>query len=147
MKFTNLIASSALALSLAATGTAFAGDLKVKITPKLASVDVMHNGKKITIQRNQDNKNNVDPRFAKTSRNCPPFCINPIKLAPGVETIGEVEILDYIKKMSGGDKSIMIIDSRTPDWVKKARFPVQSTFHGQACTLLKAPRLWILLIS
>ena len=123
MKLSNLIASSALVLSLAVTGTSYAGDLKVKITKTLSSVDVMHNGKKVTIMRNQNNKNDVDKRFAKTSRNCPPFCINPIKLAPGVETIGEVEILDYIKKMSGGDKSIMVIDSRTPDWVKKGTIP------------------------
>ena len=123
MKLTNLIASSVLALSLAATSTAFAGDLKVKITKSMASVDVIHNGKSVTIKRNQNNKNKVDKRFAATSRNCPPFCINPIKLAPGIETIGEVEIINYIKKMSNGDKSIMVIDSRTPDWVGKGTIP------------------------
>jgi rhodanese-related sulfurtransferase len=123
MNLSKLIASSVLALSLAATGTVYAGDLKVKITKKMASVGVIHNGKSVTIKRNQNNKNTVDKRFAKTSRNCPPFCINPIKLAPGVETIGEVEIIDYIKKMSNGDKSIMVIDSRTPDWVGKGTIP------------------------
>ena len=53
----------------------------------------------------------------------PPFCINPIKLAPGVETIGEVEILDYLAKMSKGDKSILVVDSRTPSWVAKGPIP------------------------
>jgi rhodanese-related sulfurtransferase len=83
----------------------------------------MHEGKTVTIQRNQDNKNDVNPAFAKTSRNCPPFCINPIKLAPGVETLGELEVLDYLQKMSKGDKSILVIDSRTPDWVKRGTIP------------------------
>lgn len=104
-------------------GTAHAADMKVKITPDLASVDVVHNGKKVTIKRNQNNKNTVNPSFAKTSRNCPPFCINPIKLAPGVETIGEVEMLDYLKRKSDGDDSILVIDSRTPDWVKRGTIP------------------------
>ncbi len=113
---TAMLASSLMAVSHAA-------DLKVKITPELQSVDVMHNGKKVTIMRNQDNKNTVNPAFAKTSRNCPPFCINPMKLAPGVETLGEVEVLDYLKQMSDGDSSILVIDSRTPDWVKRGTIP------------------------
>jgi len=122
MKMKALLSSTALLLALSATG-ASAGDLKVKITRDIASVDVMHNGKKVTIKRNQNNKNEVNPAFAKTSRNCPPFCINPMKLAPGVETLGEVEVLDYLKKMSDGDKSILVIDSRTPDWVKRGTIP------------------------
>jgi len=122
MKMKTLLTSAALVFGLSTTAV-IAGDLKVKITPKLASVDVMHNGQKVTIQRNQDNNNVVNPAFAKTSRNCPPFCINPMVLAPGVETLGEVEVLDYLKKMSDGDKTILVIDSRTPDWVKRGTIP------------------------
>jgi 3-mercaptopyruvate sulfurtransferase SseA len=58
-----------------------------------------------------------------TSRKCPPFCIQPATLAPGVETIGEVEMLDYLAHMSTGDTSILVVDSRTPDWVKKGTIP------------------------
>ncbi len=122
MKPIVVFGSIVMALGLI-TSAAQAADLKVKITRDLASVDVMHDGKKVAIMRNQNNKNMVNPAFAKTSRNCPPFCINPIKLAPGVETLGEVEVLDYLKKMSDGDKSILVIDSRTPDWVKRGTIP------------------------
>ena len=122
MNIKTLVSSAVLLLSLSVTGVS-AGDLKVKITRSLASMDVMHKGKIITIMRNQNNKNNVNPAFAKTSRNCPPFCINPIELAPGVETLGEVEVLHYLKKMNAGDKSIIVIDSRTPDWVKRGTIP------------------------
>ncbi|RDH82617.1 MAG: sulfurtransferase [endosymbiont of Galathealinum brachiosum] len=122
MNIKALLSTAILTLSMSSTAV-IAGDLKVKITRDIASVDVMHNGKKVTIQRNQNNKNNVDPRFAKTSRNCPPFCINPIVLAPGVETLGEVEVLDYLKRMSDGDSSILVIDSRTPNWVKAGTIP------------------------
>lgn len=119
----NKLRSSAFMLLMLLASTVVAADLKVKITNDLASVDVMHNGKKITIMRNQDNKNNVIDAFAKTSRNCPPFCINPMQLAPGVETIGEVEVLDYLKRASDGDESILVIDSRTPDWIKRGTIP------------------------
>ena len=95
----------------------------VKITPDIAWVEVVHNGKKITIGRNQDEKHLVNPDFAKTSRKCPPFCIQPYRLAPGVETIGELEMLDYLSRMSKGDASILVIDSRTPDWVKRGTIP------------------------
>ena len=80
------------------------------------------------IMRSQNNKNTVNPAFAKTSRPCPPFCIQPIQLRPGIETLGEQEIIHYAVMMSKGQKmadgsEIMVIDSRTPDWVAKGMIP------------------------
>lgn len=131
-----LVATTAAAMSVmmgcSTTGSAPAAtaadaakpaEVAVKITPALASVDVMHAGKPVTIMRNQDTSNKVSAEFAKTSRKCPPFCIQPFTLAPGVETIGEVEVLDYVKKMNAGDSSILVIDSRTPDWVARGTIP------------------------
>ena len=86
-------------------------------------VTVTHNGTSTDITRNQDNKNTVNPAFAKTSRPCPPFCIQPSVLAPGVETIAERELMHYAEMMSNGDSSIIVIDSRTPDWVAKGTIP------------------------
>jgi rhodanese-related sulfurtransferase len=121
MKLRSLITSSTLLAALALPMAASA--LDVNITADLPSVDVMHGGQKVTIMRNQDQKNTINPDFAKTSRKCPPFCIQPSELAPGVETIGEVETIAYLKKMSDGDKSILVVDSRTPDWVEKGTIP------------------------
>ena len=119
-----LVTSIVSTVMLAASATTTAADkTAVKITPDIASVEVMHDGKKTTIMRNQDEKNTVNPSFAKTSRKCPPFCIQPAVLASGVETIAEVEMLDYLSKMNAGDDSILVIDSRTPDWVKKGTIP------------------------
>jgi len=80
------------------------------------------------IMRNQDNANTVNPAFAKTSRPCPPFCIQPMQLRPGIETLGEQEIINYLVKMGKGQKmpdgsEIIVIDSRTPDWVAKGTIP------------------------
>jgi rhodanese-related sulfurtransferase len=121
MKLHALFAASALFTALAMPTTASA--LDVNIAADLPSVDVMHGGQKVTIMRNQNQNNTVNADFAKTSRKCPPFCIQPGEMGSGVETIGELELLHYLKKMSEGDKSILVIDSRTPDWVEKGTIP------------------------
>lgn len=97
--------------------------LEVNITADLASVDVMHHGQAITIMRNQDPANVVNPAFAKTSCKCPPFCIQPGEVAPGVTTIAELEVLHVPQQVSAGDMSSVVIDSRTPDWVEKGSIP------------------------
>ncbi len=117
MKIRQLLSVSTLLAALITPFAAYA--LDVNITADLPSVEVMNNGQKVTIQRNQDANNTINPDFAKTSRKCPPFCIQPGQIALGVDTIGELEVLHYLKKMSDGDKSIIVIDSRTPDWVVK----------------------------
>ncbi len=113
---------AAFAVSLVFSANVNAGK-PVGITKGMMDVAVQHDGKTVKISRNQDNKNVVNSAFAKTSRPCPPFCIQPAILAPGIETIAEREVIDYIAKMSGGDDSILVIDSRTPDWVKKGTIP------------------------
>ena len=64
-----------------------ASALEVRITEELEAVDVIHAGKKVTIQRQQTADSTVNPEYAWTSRKCPPFCVQPMHLAPGVETI------------------------------------------------------------
>ena len=123
MKKMKLLCSAVLGFALVQSSLVLAKDMAVKITPDIGEVTVMNHGKKVSITRNQDQKNTVNPAFAKTSRKCPPFCIQPAVLAPGVETIAEVEMLHYLKKMSDGDNSIMVVDSRTPDWVAKGTIP------------------------
>lgn len=95
----------------------------VGITPDMSSAEVMHNGKPVTIERNQDNKNTIVADYALTSRPCPPFCIRPIRLATGVETIGELEMIDYLVAAGKPGNRILVIDSRTPDWVEKGTIP------------------------
>ena len=109
-------------IALVFAGAAMAAK-PVGITGDIMSVNVNHNGKTVAISRDQNTDATVIPAFAKTSRPCPPFCIQPIVLAPGVETLGELEILQYLKRMADGDNSVLVIDSRTPDWVQKGTIP------------------------
>ncbi|KAF0102797.1 MAG: rhodanese-like protein [bacterium] len=103
-----------LAVALLGPVTAVA-DGGVGITQDIAAVDVRHQGGMVRIERNPDTENMLDPDFSLTSRPCPPFCIQPMTLAPGVETIGELELLAYLKRV-GDDAGVLVIDSRDGDW-------------------------------
>lgn len=121
MKNTQRLASVASPSRSPAPGAAAA--LEVNISADLASVEVKHRGRKVTIMRNQDQGNTINPEYAQTSRKCPPFCIQPIELAPGVKTVAELEVLHFLKQISDGDTAALVIDSRTPAWVEKGIIP------------------------
>lgn len=91
---------------------------KVMITSNLFNLDIKYNDTTATIMRNQDKKNEIVPFYRKTARGTIQ-AMHPFK-PHAVETLGETEIIDYIKQMSAGDESIIIIDSRTPAWVKRS---------------------------
>ena len=102
--------------------SAIAENKPVGITQDIMSVEVQHRGIAVDIVRNQDNAARVKDDYAKTSRPCPPFCIQPMKFAPGIETLGELEVIDYVQRQQAGE-NILVVDSRTPDWVKRGTIP------------------------
>ena len=77
------------------------------------------------ISRNQNNANTVNPAFAKTSRPCPPFCIQPSEpFTPSrVETVTELDVIHAARDVAGGDAGKIVIDARTPGWAKKGTIP------------------------
>lgn len=93
--------------------------VEVRITQALPSVTILHQGKPVTIERNPDTENMIEPDFSLTSRPCPPFCIQPMSLATGVETLGELEFLAYLQKV-GRDNSVLVIDSRDGTWPQRS---------------------------
>ena len=99
-----------------------ANNTAVNITATLPYVDVIHKGKKVRIKRIAETGNIIDLDFAVTSRPCPPYCIQPIKLAEGVETIAELEILNYLISKEKDD-SLLVIDSREPKWLSGGMIP------------------------
>lgn len=115
---------SIISLSLlVVSNTTFA--LDVNITEKIEYIAVQHNGQTVRIQRNQDQNHHLTGGFAKTSRKCPPFCIQPMVAAAGVETYGELEVIqfieDYVKTHKG-----MLVDARIPSWYKKGTIPLST---------------------
>jgi len=94
----------------------------VNITADIAYVDVRHNGKIVRIEREQDNDAMIEPDYAQTSRPCPPYCIHAMQIANGVETIGELELLQYLVRKTKGEE-VLVIDSREPEWLLKGMIP------------------------
>lgn len=112
--------NSAVLAFLLFAATAFAADRPVGITAQQSYLDVMHEGELVRIQRDPDSFAQIEPDFAMTSRPCPPYCIQPMHLAPGVETVGELEVLAYLQKITRGDDGILVIDSREADWLARS---------------------------
>ncbi len=94
----------------------------VKITDKLSSVETKDSGEKIKIIRIQDTKNKLSDDFTKTSRACPPFCIQSTKVNSGVANIGELELLDFIKNKISTNQGI-VVDSRLKSWFEVETIP------------------------
>ncbi len=74
MKYAKALISFSLVGGLALSGLAVAGDGgRISISPSLQSVEVMHQGKAVTISRSTDKDAVIPKAYAKISRPCPPF--------------------------------------------------------------------------
>ncbi len=103
-------------------GYLLAADKAVNIAADLPQITVRHGGQPVVIKRVPDTENMIDFEYQLTSRPCPPFCIQPMHLAPGVETIGELELLDYLQQKDSGSR-VLVIDSRTAEWTANGVIP------------------------
>jgi rhodanese-related sulfurtransferase len=83
---------------------------------------VLHEGRSVRVERIQDPDYELKGYYAKTARRCPPFCIHAMKVAPGVETIGEIELFTFMENQLR-DGTGVLIDGRTPEWYKKGTIP------------------------
>jgi rhodanese-related sulfurtransferase len=97
-------------------------DLTVQITEELPYVEVNHQGVLVKITRVQDTDNKLIDDFSKTSRPCPPFCIHPIIAAPGVRTVGEIELLEFLRNNMALENGLLI-DARMPEWYESETIP------------------------
>jgi rhodanese-related sulfurtransferase len=93
------------------------------ISADISTVEVLHLGKPVTIKREENPSATIRAEYALTARKCPPYCIQPMQLAAGVATLGELEVLDYLQRIGWGESKLMVVDSRTPDWYAKGTIP------------------------
>lgn len=96
--------------------------LTVNITPDLPQFTIKHGNKIVTVKRNQDTKAIIEPDFAKTSRNCPPFCIQPMEAAPGIKNVEELELIHFMMNEVNQGTGLLV-DTRTPDWHAQGVIP------------------------
>ena len=95
---------------------------KVNITKNLPYIDIQHKKQIVRIERVQNNDHKIEGSFAKTSRPCPPFCVQPVKVAPGVKLVAEIELMDFLlSEVANGEG--MLIDARIASWNSKGTIP------------------------
>jgi len=94
----------------------------VKITSDIPYVMTKDSGQDIKIQRIQDTDNRLTDDYTKTSRACPPFCIQPTKVAEGIRNVEEVELVNFMKTKIPNKKGILI-DARLKSWYEIETIP------------------------
>ncbi len=60
--------------------------------------------------------------FTKTSRVCPPFCIQPTKVREGIQNIEELELLNFMKEDVVEGRGI-VVDARLKSWFEFETIP------------------------
>lgn len=97
-------------------------DHYIPLTADTQFLHVVHEGKSVRVQRVQDRNYELQGYFAKTARECPPFCIQPIQVGPRVASVGEVEIFAFMENQLR-EGTGLLIDARTPEWHKRGTIP------------------------
>jgi len=122
-KIPRLAGAAFLAIVLAGVSLpAQARPLEVKITKDIPYVEFKLGGKTIRIQRIQDKTHKLTGSYTRTSRACPPHCIQPLVPVAGVHVAGELELLSFLKEKVAKNKGVLI-DARIPQWYRKGTIP------------------------
>ena len=96
--------------------------VEVNIKEGLPYVDVDINGESVRIERIQDTKHKLKNSYTKTSRPAPPFTIQPFQPIKEIETITELDVIDFIShEMS--DNTGLLVDARMPKWHQIGTIP------------------------
>ena len=96
--------------------------LKVKITKDISYVETYEGGEKTRVMRIQDPSYKLTDDYTKTSRLCPPFCIQPNNIDENITNIGELELLDFMKNKVNNHAGI-IVDARLSNWYQIETIP------------------------
>lgn len=91
---------------------------EVKITNFMPYVDAIEAGENIRIKRTDNPNSYLTNSYELTSRPSPPFFIQPFSVDEGIETYGELEVLDFISKHKG-----IFIDARLRNWYLRSAIP------------------------
>ncbi len=99
--------------------------IEVNIVEGLPYVDVDVDGKPVRIQRIQDTKHKLTNSYSKTSRPAPPFSIQPFQPIKGIETVSELDVIDFLKNQVAHNKGVLL-DARMPKWNKAGTIPAST---------------------
>jgi len=94
----------------------------VRITTFKAESTFTLNGQTFTISRDQNPNATLQGDFARTSRACPPNCLQPMTVAEGVMTLGEIEVLRYLES-TVSEGTGLLLDARAPETFATGSIP------------------------
>jgi len=111
---------------------------KINISKELSSLKINYKKEEVLISRTQKNG----------TQTCPPFCIQPMNIK-GVKTVGELEVLEFIKNLNKKPK--LFIDVRKSKEYNKETIPgainipftmldKKSKYHSKVLKLLGAKK-------
>lgn len=84
----------------------------------MTEFSVTLNGETCVISREQTKGNKIHTAYSTTERGAP----QPISLGKNIDTLGELEFIDYMMKAEKDD-NIVIVDTRTEGWHRDLRIP------------------------
>lgn len=113
-------AIAAVTCILASATAAQAQD--VRITTFKSDSTFSLNGITFTVTRDQNTNAVLEGEFRLTSRACPPNCLQPLVIADGVETFGELEVLSYLETAVTQNTGLLI-DARAPQDFSNSAIP------------------------
>ena len=96
--------------------------VEVNIKEGLPYLDIDIDGETVRIERIQDTKHKLKNSYTKTSRPAPPFSIQPYEPIQGIETISELEVLEFLKNDRSNNTGVLL-DARMPKWYKVGTIP------------------------
>lgn len=94
----------------------------IRIAEDLPRAEIEVGGLALRIERAQDPAAMLTGEFARTARACPPFCVQPVVAAPGVATVGELELIAFLQEAVAAGTGI-VVDARLPEWHVKGTIP------------------------
>ena len=95
---------------------------RIKMNEKISSIITTDQGKKVEIVRIQDTAHKLTDDFAKTSRECPPYCIQPTKIHKDIKNVAELEVLSFIENYVNKHRGILV-DTRLKSWFELESIP------------------------
>ena len=94
----------------------------VRITTFKTESTFSLNGTTFSITRDQNPNAVLEGEFARTSRACPPNCLQPMVIADGVKTLGELEVLRFLETTTTDGRGLLV-DVRSPQDFANAAIP------------------------
>jgi len=94
----------------------------IKINEKISFIITTDQGKKVEIVRIQDTSHHLTDDFSKTSRECPPYCVQPTKIHKDIKNVAELELLSFIENHVNKHSGILV-DTRLKSWFELESIP------------------------